>query len=255
MRKLYVIGLGSGNPDHMTVQAIKALNDVDVFFLIDKGPAASELAAAREEICRRFIENPDYRIVRVRDPERDRQSADYKLAVDEWHRARAAAVESVIRDELRSDERGAFLVWGDPTIYDSTMRILQHVLARGTVEFDYEVIPGISSIQALAAAHRIPLNGIGEAIHITTGRNLTQGRTGLSENTVVMLDAENSFRSAPAADPYIYWGAYVGMPDETLIAGRVAEVADRIETVRKLMRDEKGWIMDIYLLKHGKAEE
>ncbi|WP_414471033.1 precorrin-6A synthase (deacetylating) [Microvirga sp. M2] len=253
MRKIYVIGLGSGNPDHMTIQAIKALNEVDVFFMVDKGAAAGELIDVREDICRRFIEDPDYRIVRARNPVRDARSADYRHGVEEWHRARAAVSEGLIRDELGPDECGAFLVWGDPALYDSTIRILHHVLAQGRVSFDYEVIPGISSVQALAAAHKIPLNDIGEAVHITTGRKLAQGRAGDADSIVVMLDGENSFKSAPARDSHIYWGAYVGMPDETIIAGPVEEVKDRIEEVRRTLREKKGWIMDIYLLKRGGA--
>ena len=37
MRKVFVIGIGPGNPDYVTVQAINALNAVDVFFEMDKG--------------------------------------------------------------------------------------------------------------------------------------------------------------------------------------------------------------------------
>ncbi|WP_112663413.1 precorrin-6A synthase (deacetylating) [Microvirga flavescens] len=253
MKKIYVIGLGSGNPDHMTIQAIKALNKVDVIFLVDKGAAAGELIDVREEICRRFIEKPGYRVVRAQNPTRDARSEDYKRGVDDWHRARADVFASLIRDELKSSECGAFLVWGDPALYDSTIRILRHVQDRKAVTFDYEVIPGISSVQALAAAHKIPLNDIGEAVHITTGRKLARGDAVNAESVVVMLDGENSFRSAAAKDLEIYWGAYLGMPDETIISGPVEEVADRIEAVRQTLREKKGWIMDIYLLKQADA--
>jgi precorrin-6A synthase len=224
-----------------------------VIFVVDKGSTAGELIDVREEICRRFIEKPGYRIVRAQNPERESRSDDYRRGVDDWHRARAGIFESLIREELKSGERGAFLVWGDPALYDSTIRILRHVQDYNTVTFDYEVIPGISSVQALAAAHKIPLNDIGEAIHVTTGRKLAQGDTGNAESVVVMLDGENSYRSAPAKDFHLYWGAYLGMPDETIIAGSVEEVADRIEAVRRALREKKGWIMDIYLLKRAKA--
>lgn len=253
MKKIYVIGLGSGNPDHMTIQAIKALNEADVIFMVDKGVAANELIDVREEICRRFIENTDYRIVRAQNPQRETQSEDYRRGVDDWHRARAAIFEKLIHEELKSGECGAFLVWGDPALYDSTIRILRHVQDDENEPFDYEVIPGISSVQALAAAHKIPLNDIGEAVHITTGRKLAQGDTGDADSVVIMLDGENSFRSDAAKDRHIYWGAYLGMPDETIIAGPVTEVADRIEEVRRMLREKKGWIMDVYLLKRGEA--
>ena len=46
MRTIYVIGIGAGDPEHLTVQAIAAMNRVDVFFIIDKGAAKDDLAAA-----------------------------------------------------------------------------------------------------------------------------------------------------------------------------------------------------------------
>jgi precorrin-6A synthase len=36
MRKVFVVGIGAGNPDYVTVQAINALNEVDVFLIITK---------------------------------------------------------------------------------------------------------------------------------------------------------------------------------------------------------------------------
>ncbi|BCB89290.1 hypothetical protein Psuf_066030 [Phytohabitans suffuscus] len=77
MRKLLVIGIGVGDPDFVTIQAVNALNTVDVFFLLDKGPAAGDLTQARQAICERFITNDRYRSVTVTDPPRDRGAADY----------------------------------------------------------------------------------------------------------------------------------------------------------------------------------
>ena len=46
-RTVYVIGIGAGDPEHLTLQAVAAMNRVDVFFTIDKGEATAELAALR----------------------------------------------------------------------------------------------------------------------------------------------------------------------------------------------------------------
>src|ERR1019366_3592242 len=123
----------------------------------------------------RFIEDSSYRIVHAPDPQRDRDAGAYGEAVTDWHEQRARLYEQLIRDELGEHGRGAFLVWGDPSLYDGTLRIIDRVLARGEISFDYTVIPGISSVQSLAARHRIALNRIGEPIHITTGRQLSAG--------------------------------------------------------------------------------
>ena len=46
MRRLLIIGIGAGDPEQVTVQAIKALNRADVFFVIDKGAVKQDLMLA-----------------------------------------------------------------------------------------------------------------------------------------------------------------------------------------------------------------
>lgn len=252
MRKLLVIGIGAGDPDYVTVQAIKALNRVDVFFVVDKGNEKRDLVDLRQEICDRYIENRSYRWVEVRDPERDRGSAAYRIAVEDWRRSRADIYERLIREELADEGCGGFLVWGDPGLYDSTLAIVDDLVARNTLELEVEVVPGISSIQALAARHRIALNRVGRPIHVTTGRLLAEGFPEGADDVVVMLDADCSFRSLPAgisSELDIYWGAYVGTKDELLVAGELETVGDEIARIRSEARTKKGWIMDTYLLR------
>lgn len=250
MRKILVIGIGTGNPEHVTVQAIKALNRLNVVFLLDKGEDKRELLALRREICERYIERAGYRTVAVDDVVRDPAEPSYARRVDDWHAERAAILERLFADELGEDECGGILVWGDPSLYDSTLRILERVRARGRVAFECEVIPGITSIQALCASHQIPLNRIGASVHITTGRRLAEaGKLG-ADDAVVMLDAGCAFKHLEdAAQLEIYWGAYLGSDHEVVRAGKLAEVADDIERVRAAQRDEHGWIMDTYLLR------
>jgi precorrin-6A synthase len=250
VRRLLLIGIGAGDPEYVTVQAIRALNEVDVFFVTVKGEETQDLVGLRREICERYIESESYRMVEIRDPERDRTSPRYAAAVDEWRRARAELWERLLADELSDDDVGAFLVWGDPSLYDSTLAVVDQVRARGVVEFSVEVIPGISAVAALTARHRIACNRVGEPVHITTGRRLAQdGFPGNARDVVVMLDAHCSFRSVGDGATDIYWGAYLGTPDELLISGEIGCVADEIERVRARARKRKGWIMDTYLLR------
>jgi precorrin-6A synthase len=239
VKRLLIIGIGAGDPDHLTIQGAKAIAAADVFFLIDKGEEKDELVRLR----RRLIEEhgrPPYRIVEGRDPERDRTAAAYAEAVENWRARRAELYRRMIEDELPDGQTGAFLVWGDPGVYDSTLSIL------GRLPYDYEVIPGISAISALTARHRTTLTRVGSPVHITTGRRLAeQGPT--ADDILVMLDSRCAF--AELTDYHIYWGAYLGTPDEILIEGPVAEVADRIREVRSEVRARKGWIMDTYLLR------
>ena len=246
MRKLSIIGIGAGNPDHITIQAIKALGSVDVIFLIGKGNDKEDLAQLRKDICARYIAKP-YRIVEAQDPERDRTPAHYETAVTDWHKQRAAIYERMIREELSDGQHGAFLVWGDPSLYDSTLRIVDQVAAMKTVMFELDVIPGITSVQALAARHKIALNRIGGPIHITTGRLLAKGMP--ADDVVVMLDGDCAFKNVKDAGVDIYWGAYVGTADEILISGTLRERGPEIEKIRSDARARHGWIMDTYLLR------
>jgi precorrin-6A synthase len=252
VRTVSVVGIGSGHPEHLTVQAINELNAADVVFMMDKGEDASELAEVRNDILDRYLSRPG-RVVTAADPRRDRTAADYTAAVADWRARRAGIYERLISSELGDDGRGAFLAWGDPAIYDSTLHILADVLARGTVRFDLRVIPGISSVQALAAQHQISLTRTGSPLHITTGRRLAgEGFPPNAADVVVMLDARAAFAAADGDDE-IYWGAYLGTPDEILISGRVADVAERIVAEREAARARHGWIMDTYLLRRSSA--
>jgi precorrin-6A synthase len=246
MRRLLVIGIGAGDPGHLTLQAAEALGTVDVFFLIDK-PNAAPLAALRDELIDRHG-GPDHRVVHVAEVPRDRDPDDYGAAVADWHARRAQRLGAALHDELADDQVGAILVWGDPSLYDSTLRLLDAV----DVAFDLEVLPGITSVQALAARHRRPLHGVGEPVVLTTGRRVADEGLG-GPNTVVLLDGQQAFETVDPATTDIWWGAYLGTPDEVLVAGPLAEVADEIAATRAAAREANGWIMDVYLLRRRDA--
>lgn len=242
-RHIHVIGIGAGDPDYVTVQAIEALNHTQVFFAMDKGEQKSDLVALRREICTRFVRDPGYRFVELADPKRAGAGA-YREAVSDWHAARTRIWSQAIAEELGPDGVGAFLAWGDPSLYDSTLRVLD--AAAADVEFSFDVIPGITAVQALTARHRIPLNEVGEPVLITTGRRLREH--GMSGSVVVMLDADCSFRTCPP-HTRIWWGAYLGTNRELLVAGTLGEVGARIVALRARARARHGWILDTYLLR------
>lgn len=252
-RTLLVIGIGPGDPRQVTIEAIEAMKSVEVFFVLDKAPergveVKQSLVGLRQEICERYLDG-GYRFVEVPDPPRDRNPADYAAEVRRWHDARADLIEQALIDELPERGVGAILVWGDPALYDSTLRIIDTIIGRGRIGLDHRVIPGISSVSALTAAHRILLNRIGESIHITTGRKLADTPAEAAANQVVMLDADCAFLDTADALDHIWWGAYLGTENEILIDGTVGEVGQKIRDVRTAARARHGWIMDIYLLR------
>lgn len=241
MRKILVIGIGAGNPDYLTVQAIDALNRVDVFFIPDKGTEKAALRELREQILARFIRTPKHKTIGVAIPSRRAAGDDYRGSVDDWHAALTGNYEKLFSENLPDGKIGGFLVWGDPMLYDSTLRILERLAV------EVEVIPGITAIQALAARHKIAINRIGEPVLVTTGRKAMEGLPD-GVDSVVMLDGDQAFAHVPG-DYDIFWGAYLGTKDEMLVSGRLADVKDKIEKDRAEARKAHGWIMDTYLLR------
>jgi precorrin-6A synthase len=250
VKTILIIGIGAGDPDYVTVQAVKALNRVDVFFLMDKGASKSKLRGLREEICRRHVApGRAHRFVEAPSPPRDTQPADYLGCVDELNAAKQDVFERMIANEMKDGETAGILVWGDPMLYDSTIRNIEAIAAGGRQRIDWEVIPGITAVQALAARHRIPLNRIAEPVLLTTGRRIAEGFPEGVTSAAVLLDGDDTYRKFAAEDVDIYWGAYLGTSDEILISGRTAEVADEIHRRRHEARAKNGWIMDTYLMR------
>ena len=245
MITLLLIGIGTGNPDHVTGEAIRALNGADLILIPRKGTAKSDLAELREVILSRVLTQA-VPVASYDMPYRADQD-DYLGAVNAWHDAIALVWADTIATRLPQGGRVALMVWGDPSLYDSTLRIAAR-LPGVTVK----VIPGITSLQALTAAHGIPLNTLAAPVTITTGRQLRDhGWPAGVVTLAVMLDKGGAFTTLDPMGVTIWWGAYVGMAEEVLIHGPLAEVSDRILATRARLRADHGWIMDIYLLRRG----
>jgi precorrin-6A synthase len=253
MIALHLIGIGTGNPDHLTAQAVRAMNEADLILLPRKGEAKSDLIDLRRAICARVLTRP-VQVIEFDLPARN-AGADYLGAVADWHAAIAGAWRDQIAAHLPSGGRLALLVWGDPSLYDSTLRIAERLQVAG-MDLAVHVVPGITSIQALTAAHAIPLNPLAGPVTITTGRMLrARGWPRDAETIVVMLDSGCAFDALDPAGIMIWWGAYLGMAQQALIHGALVEVAARIARERAALRARHGWIMDVYLLRKDHAHD
>jgi precorrin-6A synthase len=253
--ELSLIGIGTGNPEHLTLQAVRALNGLDLILIPNKGRGKDDLAGLRQAICAQAITStPGPRIVEFDLPVRDPAIVDYTDRVDHWHDAIARIWIETIRANLAAGgpvadvAKVGFLVWGDPALYDSTMRIAERLKRNSDIHL--KVIPGVTSIQALTAAHAIPLNEIGAPFTVTTGRQLRdKGWPPTADTVVVMLDGDCSFQTIEEENVEIWWSAYAGMQNQISRSGPLAQVADDIIATRARARAEHGWIMDIYLLR------
>lgn len=247
MIDLILIGIGTGHPDHLTLQGVRALQDADLVLVPRKGRAKSDLAHLRLAMLERH--RPHGAVAMIDIPQRD-TSAGYLAGVDDWHDAIAQVWSNAVAHALPNGGTVALLVWGDPSLYDSSLRIAARL------NWPARVIPGITAIQALCAAHAIPLNALGAEVRITTGRRLrAAGFPADCDRVIVMLDEGCAFSSLPPDGLRIWWGAYLGMQEQLLDCGALAQAAPRIEATRATARADHGWIMDCYLLARDTADQ
>jgi len=245
MFDLILIGIGTGNPDHLTAQGAKAIRQADLILIPRKGTGKTDLAGLRRQIIAQVAGDTPPRIAHFDIPDR-RADNGYLQGVGDWHDAIACIWRDTVAAADPAPKSVALLIWGDPSLYDSSLRIA----ARLDPAPNVRVIPGITALQALTAAHCIPLNEIGAPVLVTTGRQLRDGGWPDEVDTIaVMLDGQCSFQTLEQGDYDIWWGAYLGMKEEVLIAGSLSEVKPRILATRAQAREGHGWIMDIYMLK------
>lgn len=243
MFDLTLIGIGTGNPDHVTGQGAKAIRAADLILIPRKGDDKGDLAGIRETII--AATGSPARIAHFDIPKR-RADKGYLRGVDDWHDAIARIWHQTIAAADPAPQSVALLIWGDPSLYDSSLRIAARLDPRP----ETHVIPGITALQALTAAHAIPLNEIGAPVLITTGRQLRDHGWPQGVDTIaIMLDGQCSFQSLDPAGLRIWWGAYLGMENQLAITGDLAQVSAQIIRARAAARTTHGWIMDIYLLK------
>ncbi|WP_347265951.1 precorrin-6A synthase (deacetylating) [Paracoccus sp. (in: a-proteobacteria)] len=247
--EIWLIGIGTGNVEHLTLQAVRALNRVDLVLVPRKGAEKSALADLRRTICAELLTTPGIVTAEFDLPRRDGDAPDYLAGVLDWHDAIAEAWKAAIEAHPGA-RRVAILVWGDPSLYDSSLRIAERL--RPWRKVALHVVPGIMSPQVLAAAHRIPLNELGAPFQVTTGRCLReQGWPQGVDTLVVMLDGGCAFTTLDPKGVSIWWGACLGMPEQIIDSGPLAEAGPRILAARQAARARLGWIMDIYLLRRS----
>lgn len=247
MTELWLVGIGTGNPDHVTRQGHDVLRQAALVLIPRKGADKADLAELRHLILRDCGSTAP--VAEFDMPVRD-DSLPYADRVTLWHDQIARIWADTI-DRARPQGPVALMVWGDPGLYDSTLRIAARLDPRPRVR----VVPGITALQALTAAHAIPFNTVNGAVTVTTGRRLRDGGwPGAAETVAVMLDGECSFERLTEPDLWIWWGAFLGMPEELLLCGPLTETAPRIVAAREAARERHGWIMDTYLLRRTAQE-
>jgi precorrin-2/cobalt-factor-2 C20-methyltransferase len=140
MKKLYGIGTGPGAADLLTLRAVNVIKDAKVIFAPNNKGKNMALDTVEEYIG-------DKKVVLIDFPMGSVEAEDYINAAN------------IIHEEIPEGEYGAFLTIGDSMIYSTFIYIMDLLNQR---DIEIEVVPGIPSFVAAAAASKVPLTVKGD---------------------------------------------------------------------------------------------
>ncbi|MBR3007141.1 MAG: precorrin-2 C(20)-methyltransferase [Stomatobaculum sp.] len=201
---LYGIGVGPGDPELMTLKAVRLLKEADL--IAAPGKDVRETAAFGIAV-QAVPEIAEKELFPVEMP-----MAMDREALEEAHRAGAKLLE----DQLAAGKTVAFITLGDPTVYSTFSYLERKIRADG---FRTEYVSGVTSFCAAAAALRVPLAEWQEPVHIIPavhkrpGELLFPGNCVLMKSGNRMKEVKEYLREQERA---VWMGVNVGMPGETL---------------------------------------
>lgn len=169
--KAFGVGVGPGDPELMTLKAVRLIRENDVIALPGKVP---EETTAYKIAVQAVPELKDKTLVPVYMP-----MVPDREKVKEGHR-RAAAVLEEILDRGRNV---VYLTLGDSTVY-CTFTYLQAILEEDG--YETELVSGITSFCAAAARLNIPIGEWNEPIHIIPAMHSLDGELDQPGNYVLM---------------------------------------------------------------------
>ena len=201
---IYGIGVGPGDPELMTLKAVRLLKKADL--IAAPGQDVRETAAFRIAV-QSVPEIAEKELLPVEMPMvMDRE------VLEEAHRAGAKLLE----DQLAEGKTVAFITLGDPTVYSTFSYLEKRIQADG---FRTEYVSGVTSFCAAAAALRVPLAEWQEPVHIIPavhkrpGELLYPGNCVLMKSGRRMQEVKEYLREQDRA---VWMGVNVGMPGENL---------------------------------------
>jgi precorrin-2/cobalt-factor-2 C20-methyltransferase len=215
---LYGVGLGPGAPDLLTLRALQVIQRVPTLLLPVRRPGDSGLAYS---IVEPHLEPGKQRIVRLPFPQA-MASAELNAQWDEHCREVLAL--------LQDGRDAAFLTEGDPLLYSSFIQLAERLRAHAP-QLSVEIVPGVSAMNAAAAAAGQPLAARGQRLAVlpTVYRDDDLRQVLEEFDTVVLLKVNRSL------DRLVVLLRELGLAERALLVERCGRPEQRI--IRGLCKD------------------
>ncbi len=197
---LYGVGVGPGDPELLTLKALRIMREVDVIAC----PEKSGKAGVAYEIAQgAYPEIVDKELLLL----------DFPMKVDDLEAAHKLAAKQLVK-QLQAGKNVVFLTLGDPGVYSTFFYVAERVRQVG---YEVEIINGIPSFGAVAAKLGLPLSLGDESITITSGEYKEV------DGTLVIMKAgmqlENIKQKLMNSDKEVYLVENCGMPEEHIYRG------------------------------------
>ncbi|MGB9902736.1 precorrin-4 C(11)-methyltransferase [Methanothrix sp.] len=206
-KKVYFVGAGPGDPELITLKGYRLLKEADLVIYTGSLINRDILAGLRAEL------------------------------VDSSNLSLEEITERML-SSIRSGKRVVRLHSGDPSLYGAILEQMRPLEENG---IEVEVVPGVSSLFAAAAALRtqLTLKGVSESLIITrpAGKTLERDEIGdLSQHGATMavfLGAErireivSSMRLPPDTPVAVVYHA--SWPDQQVLTGTLGDIAEKVE--------------------------
>jgi precorrin-2/cobalt-factor-2 C20-methyltransferase len=184
---LHVVGIGPGDPELLTLKALRVIRESPIVCVPKGREEGSSLARS---IVEKAVSLKDKEIIEAHFPMRKTRNSVSDPDLDmRWNKT-----AETILNKLRNGEDVAFLTLGDPTIY-STFFYLYDRLLELQPDLTIEIIPGVSSINASASRAKISLGLGDEKIAVLPANYLDNLRATLDVfDTVVLMKVNKVFK-------------------------------------------------------------
>jgi precorrin-2/cobalt-factor-2 C20-methyltransferase len=230
MAKIYAVGVGPGDPELLTRKAERILRSVPVICAPTASPVDSSYALS---IVEPFLEQRRQEVIIQVFPMRKDQSG-----LDEFWETAAAEVA----EKVRGGQDVAFITIGDPFLY-STFLYLYRIFRDRYPDIAVEVVPGVSSINAAAAAAGLPLGQASERIAIIPAafEEKDLRRILLDFDTVVLMKVSRVFDGVYALlkelelEKNAAFISRVGSPEEEVVFDLVQLLGQKLDYLSMLI--------------------